>query len=124
MGPPVLVVVGPCAAGKSTLVAGLDRLGIPVVAVAQEHSRVPGLWRRPRPAALVYLAARWPTVHARRPYSFGHPQYLEQLGRLAEARAAADLIVHTDGLAVEAVRAVVLAWWRGRLAERAGTRPR
>jgi ABC-type cobalamin/Fe3+-siderophores transport system ATPase subunit len=108
-----VVVVGPCAAGKTTLVRGLRPFGVPAAAVAQEHSQVHDLYRRRTPAAVVYLAASWPVVHARRPQSLGHPQYLSELERLTDARDAASLIVHTDGLSIREVRDLVLSWWTG-----------
>jgi ABC-type cobalamin/Fe3+-siderophores transport system ATPase subunit len=106
-----VVVVGPCAAGKSTLVAGLKRLGVGARAVAQEHSAVPHLYRLRPCLAVVFLAADWPTVHARRPLSAGRAQWQEELLRLTEARRAARLVVHTDGLGIDAVRDVVYQWW-------------
>jgi ribose 1,5-bisphosphokinase PhnN len=113
-----LVVVGPCAVGKTTLVNRLVARGISAQAVAQEHSAVTDLYARHQHGGLVYLTAEWPTIHARRPHSLGRPQYEGERTRLERARRAADLIVHTDGLDAAAVEALVVAWWRNRTVDR------
>jgi hypothetical protein len=107
-----LVVVGPCAAGKTTLVEGLVALGVDARAVAQEHSAIPNLFCRnvPDDAVLVYLTADYRVLHGRRPHSSGRPQYAAERPRLESARAAADLLLHTDGVGIEEVRARVLTW--------------
>ncbi|HEX5503007.1 MAG TPA: hypothetical protein VFW96_10315, partial [Thermomicrobiales bacterium] len=46
---PRVVVVGPCAAGKTTLVARLRARGHDAAVCAQEHSGVPYLWQLTRP---------------------------------------------------------------------------
>ncbi len=49
-------VVGPCGAGKSSLVAGLKAEGFLVRHIAQEHSYVPDMWKRlSNPDILIYL---------------------------------------------------------------------
>jgi shikimate kinase len=116
-----LVVVGPCAAGKSTLVRDLTAEGIPAREVAQEHSEAPRLYARRPQAAVVYLAADWKTVAARRGRRDNRAQYESELRRLAAARAAAAFVLHTDGLTPDAVRERILAWWEGRRA--AGSEP-
>lgn len=112
-----LAIVGPCAAGKSTMVRALVAIGVPAREVAQEHSRVPHLYaRRAPPTALVYLAADWKTVAARRGRRDSRPQYEEELRRLAAAKATAGLVVHTDGLQPDAVRERIVTWWRAQTA--------
>ncbi len=60
-------VVGPCAAGKSTLIAGLTRLGYRTRHIAQEHSYVKDMWQRlTNPDILVFLDASYPTTCQRR----------------------------------------------------------
>lgn len=115
-----LVVVGPCAAGKSTLVAGLLKVGIPARSVAQEHSRVRDLFTRQPAAGVIYLTATWPVIHARRPLSLGRVQYEEEVRRLQYVRSCADLVVHTDSLSPEGVLEIVRGWFRDR---RMGSRP-
>ena len=118
-----LVVVGPCASGKSTLVAALARVGISARSVAQEHSAVPTLFQRRPRAGVVYLAATWPAVHRRRPLSTGRAQYQRELHILAAARAAADLVVHTDSRTPAEVAAVVQAWWIRHISARSSAPP-
>lgn len=99
--PPIparIAVVGVCAAGKSTLVAGLTPLGYDARACAQEHSYVPTMWQRlARPQALVYLHVSLPVAHRRRPHMTD--AYLErQIERLDHARAHAHIVIDTDPL--------------------------
>ena len=52
----IIGVVGPCAAGKTTLVAALREMGYNVRHIAQEHSYVPYMWQRlAKPDLLIYL---------------------------------------------------------------------
>lgn len=104
---PRVAVVGVCAAGKSTLVAGLRAQGIHAFAVAQEHSGVPYLWQRQQPDYLVMLDAEWETVRRRRQVSYGPERVAEQRQRLRHARQHADLYLPTDALGIEEVRAAV-----------------
>lgn len=107
-----VVVVGPCAAGKTTLVEGLRVRGVEARAVAQEHSAVPELFRHHASdrSVLVYLTAEYRVIHARRPLSSGRPQYVAEKARLALARESAQLILHTDGVTIEGVLNRVYAW--------------
>lgn len=95
---PLVAVVGPCTSGKTTLVAALSARGVRAVSVAQEHSNVPTLYRRARADLLVYLDVTFAEAQRRREVAWG-PERLEAEGeRLAAARAAADLVLLTDGL--------------------------
>lgn len=99
--PPIaarIAVVGVCAAGKSTLVAGLTRLGYDARSCAQEHSYIPNMWQRlARPQALIYLHVTLPVAHRRRPHMTD--AFLErQIERLAHARVHAQVVIDTDPL--------------------------
>jgi deoxyadenosine/deoxycytidine kinase len=97
-------VVGPCAAGKSTLIAGLKERGYQVKHIAQEHSFVPDMWLRvTRPDLLVYLDVSFPVSNQRRALDWTEKDYLEQLKRLSHARQHADLYIHTDRLSIPEV---------------------
>lgn len=117
---PFVAVVGVCAAGKSTLAEGLNRVGIKAVTVPQEHSSVRRLWQRLHPEVniLVMLDARWETTKQRRPTIMYGPDRLEdQRLRLAIAREHCDLYVPTDDLSIEEVRQTVVDWvaeWKER----------
>ena len=78
-------IVGVSAAGKSTLVAALRRLGYNARPVAQEHSQVPAMWQRIRPPVwLIFLDVDLPGQGARRPdVSWSEPWRRTELKRLA-----------------------------------------
>lgn len=93
----IIGVVGPCGAGKSTLITGLMGAGLFGRHIAQEHSYVPYMWERiTNPDLLVYLSASFETCTRRRKLNWTNEDYLEQLYRLAHARQHADLIIETD----------------------------
>ena len=96
-----IAVVGACASGKSTLIAGLREAGYEAHQVAQEHSYVPAMWQRiNRPDVLVYLDANYEAIMARRPaFNFRPADLDEQNRRLAHARQNCDLYVDTSNLA-------------------------
>ena len=95
-----IVVVGPCAAGKSTLVSHLKPRGYNIKSCTQEHSFVPQLWKKFSHAdVLVYLDAELPTIARRQNRTDWTPQQLaKQQQRLAHARAHCDFYLKTDDL--------------------------
>lgn len=106
-------VVGPCGAGKSTLVEALEAEQYHCRHIAQEHSYVPHMWQRiTNPDILIFLAASFPVCTARRRLSWSESDYLEQLRRLSHAREHADLFIETDDLTPEAVLAEAVAFIR------------
>ncbi|MCA0351763.1 MAG: hypothetical protein LCH85_07175 [Chloroflexi bacterium] len=90
-----VVIVGPCAAGKSTLRQGLETHGIQARVIAQEHSGIRGLWRKHQANYLIYLDVDLPAVHERGRPSFPAWLHNQQQQRLQEARAAADIYLDT-----------------------------
>ncbi len=106
-----IVIVGPCASGKSTLVDGLHAQGFDKArVVAQEHSGVRDLWRmRGQPDCLIFLDARLETIAARQHRSDWTTEYLaELLDRLQNARSECDVYLPTDELSIEDVRERVI----------------
>lgn len=105
-----IIVVGPCAAGKSTLVAALQALGYNAHVSAQEHSAIASLWQHSHPDILIALEADIAAVRARRGEEW--PEWLHdvQVQRLHAASAAADLTIDTTGLDSETVSSRVLAF--------------
>src|ERR671917_782893 len=105
-----IVVVGPCAAGKSTLVAALRELGYDAHASGQEHSEIATLWQHSQPDVLITLDADISAVRDRRGDSW--PEWLHdlQVRRLTAAARAADLAIDTTTLSTHAVVARVLAY--------------
>ena len=110
-------VVGPCASGKSVLVARLRAEGFRARSAAQDHSYVPDMWQRLNPPdLLIYLDVTWEEMRRRGRTSHGWDQtYLdEQHHRLRHARAHCDLYLPTDGLTEEQVAQKTLAYLRGK----------
>jgi deoxyadenosine/deoxycytidine kinase len=97
-------IVGPCAAGKSTLARNLSKRGYDAHAIAQEHSEVQSMWRQMTdPDLLIYLDASLRTICARLNVSWEQSYVDEQARRLGDARAHARFALVTDGLSREQV---------------------
>jgi len=97
-------VVGPCGAGKSTLVAGLEKHGYACRHIAQEHSYVQTMWQIiTKPDVLIYLDSSFAVSTARAKLNWLEKDYTEQLRRLAHARTHANLVIETDDLTPEDV---------------------
>ena len=104
-------VVGPCGAGKSSLVSGLRSNGFLPRHIAQEHSYVPDMWHRlTNPDVLVYLEVSYENTIVRRKLDWTLAEYQEQLRRLNHARQHADLVVDTNRLTVDGVLQAVVAY--------------
>ena len=95
---PRIVVVGPCASGKTTLVSGLRKHGYEALVSGQEHSEVPNLWRRTEPDVVIALLADLRTIRARRHDDHWPAWLLErQQKRLRNAIAGASMVIDTSG---------------------------
>lgn len=109
---PLVGVVGPCSAGKSTLVEALRGFGYHVKEIRQEHSAAPDMWQRiTDPDVLIYLDVNM-EVGARReglekPSSWWRE---ERDTRLAHARAHCDLYIDTSKLSVHEVVDIALRY--------------
>jgi chloramphenicol 3-O-phosphotransferase len=105
-----IVVVGPCAAGKSTLVAALRALGYDAHVSGQEHSEIATLWQHSQPDVLIALDVDIAAVRSRRGDSW--PEWLHdlQVRRLAAASRAADLAIDTTVLSPQTVVDRVVAF--------------
>lgn len=104
-------VVGPCGAGKSSLVAGLKSTGYSPRHIAQEHSYVPDMWHRlTNPDVLVYLDVSYENTIARRKLEWTYSEYMEQIHRLRHARQYADLYIDTNPLTIEQVLQTVISF--------------
>jgi cytidylate kinase len=101
---PLIAVVGPCTAGKSTLVRALRERGYNAREVVQEHSHVPAMWQVfTQPDILIYLDVSWEIAHQRRHTDAGERWWSELARRLRHARENADLYISTDELTPEQV---------------------
>ncbi len=105
---PRVVVVGPCASGKSTLVAGLHQAGVDAWGVGQEHSAVRSLWARRKPDLVVALDLDLEYVRARRGASWPADLYAIQHERLRDAFANADIMLDTGITSEQDVLTAVL----------------
>lgn len=106
---PVIGVVGPCTAGKSTLIHGLLELGITARHIAQEHSYVPTMWQKiTNPDVLIFLDISFDESFKRRNINWNHAEYLEQHRRLKHARDHADLYIPTDSYTPLEIRSMVV----------------
>lgn len=104
-------VVGPCAAGKSTLVAGLKARGYKVMHIAQEHSYVSDMWQRfAKPDRLIYLDVSYLVTLERQNLNWTLSEYQEQVNRLAHAHTHADFYLRTDNLSADEVLQKVLSF--------------
>ena len=105
-----IVVVGPCAAGKSTLVAALRALGYDAHVSGQEHSEIATLWQHSQPDVLIALDADIAAVRSRRGGSW--PEWLHdlQVQRLVDASQAADFAIDTTTLTPQTVVDRVVAF--------------
>ncbi len=111
-----VVVVGPCASGKSTLVRQLRALGYDATACGQEHSEIPTLWRHADPDLLIALRVDLATVRQRRGADWPERLHEIQKQRLASAFAAADLVLDSAALDAEALQAAAVDLLRSRTA--------
>ena len=110
MKPDLLIgVVGPCAAGKSSLVSGLRNHGYQAKTIAQEHSYSPSMWQKiTDPDILIFLEVSYPLTITRRKLDWTRAEYDTQLLRLRHARDHAHLILQTDQLTLQEVLEAVL----------------
>jgi thymidylate kinase len=105
----VLGVVGPCASGKSTLVASLRALDFLVRHIAQEHSYVSDMWKQiSNPDLLIYLDVSFDISLRRTGTNWTKSIYDNQIQRLEHARKHADLYINTDDLSPQQVLELVL----------------
>ena len=107
---PVIGVVGPCAAGKTTLVSDLRSAGYVVRHIAQEHSYVQDMWKLiSDPDYLVYLDVSFEVSTARSGSGWTRSIFSKQIDRLVHARSNADLYIQTDELTTKEVLEIVIA---------------
>jgi len=102
-----VVVVGPCAAGKSTLVRGLRARGYNAAVSGQEHSEIATLFRHSDPDVVIALDLDLATLRARRGADWPESIFRLQQRRLAVALAAADLVL--DAASLDAVGVLTTA---------------
>lgn len=105
---PLIGIVGPCKAGKSTLAENLAQHGHSARQIAQEHSFAPHMWQSmANPDLLIFLDVDYETT-TERGLTWLPADYAEQQQRLAHARQHANLVVKTDKDSPQQVLARVL----------------
>lgn len=105
-----IVVVGPCASGKTTLVERLGELGYDARVVAQEHSVIRDLWQKRNPDVVVALDLDLEQVRERRSPTWSADIYRVQHERLDEAFEAADIRIDSGMHSEDEVEEIVLRW--------------
>ncbi len=102
-------VVGPCAAGKTTLIEGLITRGYDAKQIAQEHSYVQDMWLRiTNPDVLIFLDVSYSNSIRRKNLNWTEREYKRQQTRLTHAQNNADLYINTDRLTPQQVLSNVL----------------
>jgi len=105
-----LGIVGPCSAGKSTLISRLHKLGFVCRHIAQEHSYVPEMWLKiVNPRVLIYLDVTYEISMQRKHLNLTSQEFEEQKKRLSHARQNAQVYLHTDPYSPEEVFRLVMA---------------
>lgn len=106
-------VVGPCSAGKTTLINGLRRYGYNVRHIAQEHSYVPEMWQKiTSPKVLIYLDVSYEQCIVRKQLNLTRQEFEEEVERLKHAKQHTNLYIHTDNLTETEVLAKVLRYFQ------------
>jgi hypothetical protein len=107
----IIGLVGPCKSGKTELKRNLEKHGLTVRHIAQEHSFAQEMWRKiANPDILVYLSASYQTTLTRSSLSWNQSEYDEQIRRLTHAREHADLTIDTDPLTPNQVAKKVMTF--------------
>lgn len=108
---PVVGVVGPCAAGKTTLVERLRSLGYQAKHIAQEHSYVKDMWAQiAQPDVLIYLDVSYEISCERKNSYLSRKIFTNQVERLSHAKKYADLYVSTNDKSPSEVFQLVIRW--------------
>lgn len=105
-----IVVVGPCASGKTTLVERLGELGYDARVVAQEHSIIRDLWQKRDPDVVIALDLALDQVRERRSPTWSADIYRVQHERLREAFGVADIRIDSGAHDEDEVVGIVVAW--------------
>ncbi|MFP4457440.1 MAG: hypothetical protein ACLFPS_07255 [Clostridia bacterium] len=106
----LIVIVGNCCSGKTTLAHLLVEKGYNAKAVLQEHAISKTMWRRSNPDVLVHLSCDLKTAKERRSFSWGKKKLDSQRMLLEDAHKHADLRIVTNNLSKEEVCEMVIKY--------------
>jgi len=95
---PRVVVVGPCASGKTTLVEALTVAGYQASVCGQEHSDIPTLWRHTDPDIVIALDVSLLALRRRRGWDWPEGLWRTQQRRLSDARSHASWCLDTSDM--------------------------
>jgi thymidylate kinase len=102
-------IVGPCGAGKTTLISSLNFYNINSKHIVQEHSYVKDMWRRlANPDILIYLDVNYEKTIQRKNLDWSRAEFETQIQRLQHAKTHANLIIDTTNLTEKEVLEAVL----------------
>ena len=107
-----IVVIGPCASGKTSLTTRLQGLGYDALACGQEHSEIAELWKHQQPDVVIGLRIGLQTLRQRRSDGWPEAIYSRQMTRLESGYRNADLVIDCDAVDQQAVMDRVIAWLR------------
>ncbi len=107
-----IVIIGPCASGKTTLAVELRIAGFDARVCGQEHSDIADLWRHLDPDVLIGLHVDLDTLRGRRSSNWPASIYARQIERLRDGFRHADLVVDTRAYDAREVAARVTGWLR------------
>jgi thymidylate kinase len=109
---PLVGIVGPCSAGKTTLGNALRARGYHIKEILQEHSFAPSMWQRlTHPDILIYLDVTMEEAARREGLAKPYPWWEEERReRLAHARQHCDLYVETTRLSPQEILTRVIAF--------------
>lgn len=105
-----IVIIGPCASGKTSLTIRLQHLGYDALACGQEHSEIADLWKHQQPDVVIGLRIGLDTLRRRRSSEWPESIYNRQMARLESGFRNADLIVDCDDLNQDMVAVRVMGW--------------
>jgi hypothetical protein len=117
-----IVVIGPCASGKTSLTTRLQRMGYDALACGQEHSEIAELWRHQQPDVVIGLRIELNTLRQRRSPEWSEAIYARQIARLESGYRSADLVIDCDAIDQGAVMDQVVAWLRDNPGDHLGSR--
>lgn len=118
-----IVVIGPCASGKTSLTTRLQHLGYDALACGQEHSEIAELWKHQQPDVVIGLRIGLQTLRRRRSEGWPEAIYDRQMTRLESGYRNAHLVIDCDAVDQQAVSERVITWLGEHPGEHRGARP-